>query len=163
MRSTFFATLGVALAITGLVLLAGCTKPQAQTAAPPPAEVTVIEVPPKPVALFNDYVAQTQAPDTVEIRAQVTGLLQRQAFGTQGATDSALFGAKVSNAARKTKPTWYVVAANDHMIQPDLERKFAKDVNAKTTTLASSHVVMLSHPTDVAKVTIDAARNAAAR
>jgi membrane fusion protein (multidrug efflux system) len=72
-----FAALGAVLLIA---LLAGCTKPQAQTAAPPPTEVTVIEVAPRPVALFNEYVAQTQAPETIEIRSQVTGLLERQAF-----------------------------------------------------------------------------------
>jgi pimeloyl-ACP methyl ester carboxylesterase len=79
---------------------------------------------------------------------------------TQGATNGAIFGAKVANAAWKTKPTWYVVAANDRMIQPDLERKFAKTMNAKTITLPSSHVAMLSHPAEVAKLIIDAARTA---
>jgi pimeloyl-ACP methyl ester carboxylesterase len=71
-----------------------------------------------------------------------------------------VFGAKVTNAAWKMKPTWYVVAANDRMIQPDLERKFAKAMNATTITLASSHVAMLSHPTEVAKLIIEAARAA---
>jgi membrane fusion protein, multidrug efflux system len=79
-RTILVSVLGAVLAIAGLALLAGCTKPQAQTAGPPPTEVTVIEVAPKPVALYNDYVAQTQAPETIEIRAQVTGLLERQAF-----------------------------------------------------------------------------------
>jgi len=82
---------------------------------------------------------------------------------TQGATNSALFGTKVANAAWKTKPTWYVVAANDKMIQPDLERKFAKAMNAKTITLSSSHVAMLSHPAEVAKLIIDAARTASTK
>jgi len=66
--------------LAGVALLHGCTRPQAQPAAPPPPEVTVIEVAPRPVSLHNEYVAQTQAPDTIEIRAQVTGLLERQAF-----------------------------------------------------------------------------------
>jgi pimeloyl-ACP methyl ester carboxylesterase len=79
---------------------------------------------------------------------------------TQGATNGAVFGAKVTNAAWKMKPTSYVVAANDRMIQPDLERKFAKTMNAKTITLPSSHVAMLSHPAEVAKLIIDAARTA---
>jgi pimeloyl-ACP methyl ester carboxylesterase len=81
---------------------------------------------------------------------------------TQGATNGEVFGAKVSNAAWKSKPTWYVVAGNDRMIQPDLERKFAKAMKAKTTTVASSHVPMLSHPAEVAKVIIEAARTASA-
>lgn len=81
-------------------------------------------------------------------------------FATQGATNSSVFGAKVANAAWKTKPTWYVVAANDRMIQPDLERKFAKTMKAKTLTLPSSHVPMLSHPNEVAKLIIEAAKAA---
>jgi pimeloyl-ACP methyl ester carboxylesterase len=88
-------------------------------------------------------------------------LAQRKLIAaTQGATNGAVFGAKVSTAAWKTKPTWYVVAANDRMIQPDLERKFAKAIKAKTSTLPSSHVVMLSHPAEVARVIIEAARTA---
>jgi membrane fusion protein (multidrug efflux system) len=70
---------GIALVLAGLALLPGCTRPHAQPAAPPP-EVSVIEVKPGPATVYNEYVAQTQAPDTIEIRAQVTGLLERQAF-----------------------------------------------------------------------------------
>jgi pimeloyl-ACP methyl ester carboxylesterase len=81
-------------------------------------------------------------------------------FATQGATNSSVFGARVANAAWKTKPTWYVVASNDRMIQPDLERSFAKTMKAKTITLPSSHVPMLSHPNEVAKLIIEAARTA---
>src|SRR5260370_1695439 len=80
MRSTMFAALAVALAAASLALLAGCTKPQAHPAAAPAPEVSVIEVRPGPVTVYNEYVAQTQAPDTIEIRAQVTGLLERQLF-----------------------------------------------------------------------------------
>ncbi|HEX9432871.1 MAG TPA: efflux RND transporter periplasmic adaptor subunit [Burkholderiales bacterium] len=80
MRSILVSFLGAVLAIAGLALLAGCTKPQAQNAAPLPPEVSVIAVTPGPVTVYDEYVAQTQAPDTIEIRAQVTGLLERQAF-----------------------------------------------------------------------------------
>src|SRR5262245_53009282 len=88
---------------------------------------------------------------------------RRLVLATQGATNGAIFDAKVSKVAWKSRPNWYIVAGKDRMIQPDLERKFAKDINAKTTTIASSHVVMLSHPAEVAKVIIDAARNAGAK
>jgi len=63
--------------------LSGC-KDHAQPQAPPPPEVSVIDVRPRPVTVYNEYVAQTQAPDTIEIRSQVTGLLERQVF-TDGA------------------------------------------------------------------------------
>src|ERR1700686_2166916 len=67
-----------ALAVCALAL-GGC-KGKAQPQTPPPPEVSVIEVKPGPVTVYNEYVAQTQAPDTIEIRAQVTGLLERQPF-----------------------------------------------------------------------------------
>ena len=71
---------GWALALSlASVALSGC-KGNAQPATPPPPEVSVIEVKPRPVTVYNEYVAQTQAPDTIEIRSQVTGLLERQAF-----------------------------------------------------------------------------------
>ena len=44
----------------------------------------MIDVKPRSVTVYNEYVAQTQAPATIEIRSQVTGLLERQAF-TDGA------------------------------------------------------------------------------
>jgi pimeloyl-ACP methyl ester carboxylesterase len=88
-------------------------------------------------------------------------LAQRKlVLATQGATNGTVFGAKVGNAAWKTKPSWYVVAANDRMIDPGLERKTAETIRAKTITLSSSHVAMLSHPAEVAKLIIDAARTA---
>ena len=46
------------------------------------------------------------------------------------------------------------------MISPDLERQSAARIKATTITLPSSHVAMLSHPAEVAKLIIDAARTA---
>jgi pimeloyl-ACP methyl ester carboxylesterase len=81
----------------------------------------------------------------------------------QGATNSALFATRVAHAAWKNKPSWYVVAANDRMIAPDLERRFASTIKARTLTLQSSHVPMLSNPEEVARLIIEAAAAAAAR
>ena len=79
-RRGFMFVGGWAIAFGAFSLaLSGC-KGSAQPAAPPPPEVTVIEAKPSSVTVYNEYVAQTQAPDTIEIRSQVTGLLERQAF-----------------------------------------------------------------------------------
>jgi pimeloyl-ACP methyl ester carboxylesterase len=85
-------------------------------------------------------------------------LAQRKVMAvTQGATNGSVFDAKVRHAAWKDRPSWYVVAANDRMISPDLERQTAATIKAKTITIPSSHVAMLSHPVEVAKVIIEAA------
>ena len=49
------------------------------------------------------------------------------------------------------------MASNDNMIAPEQEKSMAKQINATATTLPSSHVAMLSHPKEVAKVIEDAA------
>jgi hypothetical protein len=43
------------------------------------------------------------------------------------------------------------------MIAPEQEKSMAKQMNATTTVLPSSHVAMLSHPNEVANVIEDAA------
>jgi len=78
-------------------------------------------------------------------------------FATQGPTHGACFGARISSAAWHAKPTWYLVATNDRMIPPDLQRKFAKAMKANTMALSSSHVPMLSHPKEVADFVAEAA------
>jgi (p)ppGpp synthase/HD superfamily hydrolase len=43
------------------------------------------------------------------------------------------------------------------MIAPELEKKFATQMHAKTIHISSSHVPMLSHPIQVAEFTASAA------
>ena len=64
---------------------------------------------------------------------------------------------KVHNPAWKTKPSWFIVAAQDRVINPDLERFKAKLIKATTIELNSSHVPMISQPNKVADFIIKAA------
>ena len=54
--------------------------------------------------------------------------------------------------AWKQLPTWYQVSENDHMIPPDAERMFAKQMNATTISLPSSHASLVSHPNEIAEL-----------
>jgi len=74
----------------------------------------------------------------------------------QGATAARVFDDKLTTTAWEKKPSWYVVATEDHMINPSLQRSWAKRMKSKTTELKSSHVPMLSKPREVAAVIIDA-------
>jgi pimeloyl-ACP methyl ester carboxylesterase len=78
-------------------------------------------------------------------------------LAVQPQTAGAIFGAKPTAAAWHHKPTWYIVSSNDRMIAPEQEKSMAKQMNATTTVLPSSHVAMLSHPNEVANVIEDAA------
>src|SRR5712672_2175211 len=80
-------------------------------------------------------------------------------YATQGTWNSACLGDKVSAPAWATKPSWFI-AVNDRMLSPEYEQAIAKHIHAKTTTLPTGHVPMLSKPKDVAAVIIDAANKA---
>src|ERR1700677_2200337 len=70
-------------------------------------------------------------------------------------TDS--FTHKVTTPAWKTKPTWYMVAAEDRSINPEQERMMAKRAHAKTVEVNASHVAYMSHPRETAKLIEEAA------
>lgn len=76
---------------------------------------------------------------------------------TQKPIAAASFDAKPSKAAWKDIPSWYLVTTQDNAINPDLERFYAKRMNAKVTEVASSHVAFFSHPDVVARVIEQAA------
>lgn len=67
---------------------------------------------------------------------------------------------KVTETAWSEKPAWFVVSENDRIIYPDLERKTAEKIGAKTTELPASHVSMLAKPQEVADVIFAAAESA---
>jgi pimeloyl-ACP methyl ester carboxylesterase len=76
-------------------------------------------------------------------------------------TAAKVFSAPMSVAAWTTKPSWGIVAADDKIINPDLERFYYQRAHSHTTVLAgASHSVYESRPKDVAAVIEDAAKHA---
>ena len=85
----------------------------------------------------------------------------RVAAATQKPVHNSVFTASVPTAAWKTIPSWYLVSQDDHAINPDLERFYAKRMKATTSEVKSSHVAFISHPDVVAKLIEQAAAGAA--
>jgi len=88
---------------------------------------------------------------------------QKLVHATQGAPVADLFNQKVEGTAWKTKPSWYVLATQDHTVHPDLQRFVSKRMKAATTEVTSSHVPMLSKPDVVLDVIRKAASAVSAR
>jgi len=59
---------------------------------------------------------------------------------------------KLDRTPWKSKPSWFIVAKNDHTVHPDLQRFLAKRMGATVVEVASSHVPMLSQPNAVLDV-----------
>jgi pimeloyl-ACP methyl ester carboxylesterase len=79
------------------------------------------------------------------------------AAATQKPLSATVFAASVPKAAWKTIPSWYLVSKEDHAINPDLERFYAKRMGAHTSEIAASHVAFISHPQEVARLIEEAA------
>jgi len=60
------------------------------------------------------------------------------------------FDAKATVAAWKQKPSYAVIATQDRMINPDLERFMAKRAQSQVIELPGSHAIFLSHAGEVA-------------
>ena len=58
---------------------------------------------------------------------------------------------KIWPSSWKQLPTWYQVSENDHVIPPAVERMFAKEMNATTISLPSSHASLISHPNETVR------------
>jgi pimeloyl-ACP methyl ester carboxylesterase len=89
-------------------------------------------------------IAEDMAQDLPDVQQQIL-------TATQGQTAAAVFGATVTTAAWKSKPSWAVIAGNDRAIPPELEKDEAATIKATSITLPANHLAMLSHPREVAE------------
>jgi pimeloyl-ACP methyl ester carboxylesterase len=71
-------------------------------------------------------------------------------IATQGPTAGGALGALTTKPSWRKKPTWFVIAANDRTVSPELEKTEATRMNATTITLPTSHLAMLAAPERVA-------------
>jgi pimeloyl-ACP methyl ester carboxylesterase len=77
---------------------------------------------------------------------------------TQGPTSvAALSATPTVMPAWRTKPTWFIVSAQDDVITAGLEERLAERMNATTITLPTCHVAMLQEPLRVAQFIVQAA------
>ena len=102
--------------------------------------------------LYIDVAAYPEdfAPDLPRKQAQAMAVAQKPIAAASFAQTNPV-------AAWKTIPSWFMVAQEDRIINPDLERLFAKRMNARTTEIKSSHVIFLSHTQAVVRVIREAA------
>ena len=74
--------------------------------------------------------------------------------------NAAIFGTPITTPAWKTKPSYGIVATQDRMINPALERSMYSRAHAHVTEIKGSHVIFISQPRAVATVIEQAARSA---
>jgi pimeloyl-ACP methyl ester carboxylesterase len=90
------------------------------------------------------------AGDLPEARAKVL-------YAVQQPFHKPLLTGKTTQAAWRSKPSFYAVSTEDRTINPDLERFMAKRMGAKTIEVKASHVSLISQPEVIAALILEAA------
>jgi pimeloyl-ACP methyl ester carboxylesterase len=89
------------------------------------------------------------AGDLPEARAKVL-------YAVQEPFQKELLAGKTTQAAWRSKPSFYAVSTEDRTINPDLERFMAKRMGAKTIEVKASHVSLISQPEVIAALILEA-------
>lgn len=80
----------------------------------------------------------------------------RALFAVQQPFRKALLAGRTTQAAWRSKPSFYAVSTADRTINPDLQRYMASRMQARTLEIESSHVSLISHPRSIADLILEA-------
>jgi membrane fusion protein (multidrug efflux system) len=165
----FFVATSMAAAV---LTIAGCSRKDASdnaVAQPPPPSVVVAEVKQQTVPIYSEFVGQTAASQTVEVRARAQGMLEK-VFFTEGAVvrkgqllfqiqkneyQAKLLAAKAALAKAEadlaqTKERTDVIQAEANLAQAQTARSLASSDLARYVPLAKENAVT--------QIDLDAAR-----
>ena len=147
--------------VVGLVYVAAFAPDQGESmkslisSGPQPASAAAIR-PDKKGYLWLDPAGFVKyfAPDVDPIQAWVMASVQKPIAASLFLGEQP-FGVP----AWKGLPSWYLVTEDDQMIVPDAQRFFAARMKAQISSVASSHVPMVSHPDVVSDLIVKAAQS----
>lgn len=78
-------------------------------------------------------------------------------YAVQPPFKKALLTGRTTNAAWRSKPSFYAVSTEDRTINPDLERFMAKRMGARTIEVKASHLSLISQPEIITRLILSAA------
>tara|TARA_R100000365_G_C2730016_1_gene60450 strand:+ start:115 stop:900 length:786 start_codon:yes stop_codon:yes gene_type:complete len=133
---------------------AGETTGTLNAATPPqldPASVTISED--GFVSISEDGFLKDIAPDLPVVEA-------RFLFSSQTPTTASVFTAETHDPAWLHKPSYAVLATEDRVINPELQRMMYERAGSLVTEIDAGHLVYVSQPEAVAQVIIEAAQSA---
>jgi pimeloyl-ACP methyl ester carboxylesterase len=84
----------------------------------------------------------------------------RALYAVQGPFERRLLAGRTTQAAWRSKPSYYAVSTEDRTINPDLERFMARRMGAKTIEVEASHLSLISRPDTITKLILEAAGQA---
>jgi pimeloyl-ACP methyl ester carboxylesterase len=78
-------------------------------------------------------------------------------YAVQQPFQKALLAGRTTQAAWRSKPSFYAVSTEDRTINPELQRFMAKRMGAKTVEVKASHLSLVSQPRAIGALILEAA------
>ncbi|HEY7079145.1 MAG TPA: alpha/beta hydrolase [Nitrososphaeraceae archaeon] len=103
------------------------------------------------LAYLNPDLIRKSFPDIDPVQADILAV-------TQKPFNISILAEKSGPVAWNQLPTWYQISENDHNLSPTLEHFFAKQMNATTISLPSSHESLISHSKEIAQLILNATK-----
>jgi pimeloyl-ACP methyl ester carboxylesterase len=146
--------------VAGLVYIAAFVPDKGESVAsltkdPPPDAPPSSLLPPQ-----DGFLTIDKAKFAASFAADVDAKTAKFMADSQPGWGVAAVGGVVTEAAWKSKPSWYLVAAQDGMIPPPLQLTMAKRAGATVVEVKASHAAMVSQPAAVVDVIRKAAQGA---
>ena len=85
---------------------------------------------------------------------------RRLVLAVQGQIYGPMFDEKLTHAAWKSKPSWHVIAMEDHTLSPAMEEAGAKKAGGVAISVPTCHLAMMQEPQRVADLIVEAATEA---
>jgi len=117
----------------------------ADLVANPPAGVE-----PAPIVADNGWLSLDRDRFAEAFCADIPAADARFLAASQASWGGQAFAGSVAAAAWRTKPSHYIVAAQDRMIPPAAQKQMAERAGSGISEIAASHAVMISHAAEVA-------------
>jgi pimeloyl-ACP methyl ester carboxylesterase len=121
---------------------------------PPPGAPVPPILPPQ-----NGYLFLDKAKFAVSFAADVDAEKAEFMADSQVPWGVGALGGTISEAAWKTKPSWYLVATEDKMIPPPAQRFMSKRAGSNVVEERGSHAIYVSQPKAVAAIIAKAAES----
>jgi pimeloyl-ACP methyl ester carboxylesterase len=136
--------------VVGLVYVAGFVPDKGESVAslikdPPPGAPVPPILPPEDGYLLLDQ-AKFASSFAADVDAEAAAFMAESQvpWGVEALNGS------ISQAAWRTKPSWYLVSTDDRMIPPPAQRFMANRAGSTVVEAAGSHSIYISQPTAVA-------------
>ncbi|MFL6764419.1 MAG: alpha/beta hydrolase [Sphingomicrobium sp.] len=114
---------------------------------PPPGASVPPILPPQ-----DGFLALDKSKFAASFAADVDPALARFMADSQVPWGLQALGGKVTAPAWRSKPSFYMVSTDDHMIPPPAQRQMAARTGAQVVETSGSHAVYVSRPKDVARL-----------